>query len=442
MVAGIVDHETGTRDIRKLGGLFTFMPITATLALFGTFSMAGIPLPFLNGFYSKEMFFDSTLTLNEGTHAITSFLTTVIPYLAVFGSIFTFVYSMYLFFGVFGKNKQNLPMLPKKPHEAPIGMLISPFILVLGVVLIGLMPNVFGQSLLTHAAEAINGIGEYAPIKFWHGFDSIPLVMSLIVVGVGAILALTRVKWEKVYEFLPGSASINRVYNWLMDKLDTYSERITKSYMVGSVRVYMSIILATIVIVTFIVMYLTNGFAIAFDNLADVTIIEVTIVVVIMSAAIGTILSKNNLAAILVLGIVGYSVAMLFVIYRAPDLALTQLVIETITVALFLLCFYHLPNLYKTNESTGVKISNVVISAGFGLLLAMLGISAHSSKWFDTISDYFVETSLPIGGGHNIVNVILVDMRGIDTLFEITVLGIAGLAIYSLIKIKNKKEAK
>src|SRR5699024_2573478 len=121
--------------------------------------------------------------------------------------------------------------------------------------------------------------------------------------------------------------------------------------------------------------------------------------------------------------------------------ALTQLVIETVTVALFLLCFYHLPNLKKRTESIGKKAVNAFISIGFGLMMTLIGISAHSTNWFDKISDYFVETSLTLGGGKNIVNVILVDMRGFDTLFEITVLGIAGLAIFSLIKLrKNKKE--
>src|SRR5699024_6301454 len=140
MVAGIIDHETGTRDIRKLGGLISFMPITATLALLGTFSMAGVPLPFLNGFYSKELFFESTLNLNEGMNGVTNFLVQIVPYLAVFGSIFTFVYSVYFFFGVF-TGKKNLDKLPKKPHEAPVGMLLSPIVLVLGVITIGLFPN-------------------------------------------------------------------------------------------------------------------------------------------------------------------------------------------------------------------------------------------------------------------------------------------------------------
>ncbi|MGM8364652.1 Na+/H+ antiporter subunit A [Virgibacillus sp. W0181] len=439
MVAGIVDHETGTRDIRKLGGLYTLMPITATLALFGTFSMAGVPLPFLNGFYSKELFFDASIKLNTGSLEITDILASAIPYLAVLGSIFTFVYSMYLFFGVFGKKKNKLST---KPHEAPIGMLLAPLILVIGVISIGLFPNVFNGSFLAHAATAISGETQFGQIKFWHGIDSPALLMSLAVVGIGTILVATRLKWQRVYTVIPGKRSMNNVYDQMMKKLDSYSEQFTNFYMTGSLRTYMAIIISTIVVVTFTFMYITDGFSIQFNNLANFKFIEIAIVFSIIIASVWTIFSNHNLAAILILGIVGYGVAMLFVIYRAPDLALTQLVIETVTVVLFLLCFYHLPKLRKRNESKTTVITNLIISVSFGLLMTMIGISAHSTNWFDKISDYFVETSLTVGGGHNIVNVILVDMRGIDTLFEIAVLGIAALAIFGLIKLRNDKEAK
>lgn len=434
MVAGIIDHETGTRDIRKLGGLLTFMPMTATLALFGTFSMAGVPVPFLNGFYSKEAFFESTLDLN-----VANVLSQAIPYLAVFGSIFTFVYSMYFFFGVFTGPKQ-LGKLPKKPHEAPIGMLISPIVLVLGIVLIGLFPNWFNAPFLLHAAEAVNsGIG-FTEIKFWHGFNT-PFIMSLIVVGVGAILYLTRSKWNAVYRLFPGKRSLNNVYDWIIQKLDTNSNKITNFYMNGSLKTYMSIIIATTFVVSFIFMFITDGFTFNDDNFASVSVLEIAVVSIMVIAAITTIFVNHNLAAILVLGVVGYGVAILFVLFRAPDIALTQLVIETISVALFLLCFYHLPKLKKSTDKTKTKLINATISIGFGALMTLVSISAHSTEWFDSISEYFVETSKSIGGGNNIVNVILVDMRGLDTLFEITVLGIAALAIFGLIKLKKSKEA-
>src|SRR5690625_3581453 len=187
MVAGIVDVQTGTRDIRKLGQLFMFMPITATLALFGTFSMAGIPLPFLNGFYSKELFFDSTLTLQQNSSAFIDFFVPAITILALIGSTFTFVYSMYLFFGVFIKKADTSVSLNKKPKEPPIGMIIAPTVLVFGVIIIGLVPNLFNRILLTHTAQSILPSAGVETINFWHGLST-PFIMSIIVVVVGALL--------------------------------------------------------------------------------------------------------------------------------------------------------------------------------------------------------------------------------------------------------------
>ncbi|WP_284140470.1 MULTISPECIES: Na+/H+ antiporter subunit A [unclassified Virgibacillus] len=437
MVAGIIDHETGTRDIRKLGGLLTLMPITATLAIFGTFSMAGVPLPFLNGFYSKELFFDATVKLPDGGAGIASLLTASIPYLAVFGSIFTFVYSMYFFFGVF-TGPQKLALLPKKPHEAPFGMLMSPMLLIAGVVIIGLFPNSFNASFLLHAATAVNPSSEFVDVYFWHGFIT-PFKMSLIVVGVGLALFLTRRYWKNIYNFFPGKLSFNNLYDGLLEKVDQYTATVTNFYMNGSLKNYVAIIIGTIFIVTLSFMFITDGFTISNDNLADVTGIELAVVFIIAIAAIATIFTNHKLAIILITGVVGYGVAILFVIYRAPDLALTQLVIETVSVVLFLLSFYHFPKLQKREESIASKWMNATLSIGFGALIILVGISAHSSSWFSSISDYFIETSYSLGGGDNIVNVILVDMRGLDTLFEITVLGIAALAIFSLIKLRDKE---
>lgn len=438
MIAGIVDHETGTRDIRKLGGLMTFLPISATLAFFGAFSMAGLPLPFLNGFYSKEMFFDATLGLNDNSLVGAQLIGQVLPYLAVFGSIFTFVYSMYFVFGTF-TGKSHLDQLEKKPHEAPIGMLVSPILLILGVIVIGLFPNIVNESFLAHTAEAISGYEIHKHIVFWHGFIP-PLFMSLAVVLIGSLLYIFKAKWTNIYNVIPGKLSFNNVYNHLIKGIEIYPEKITNGYMNGSLRRYVALIISTMAITTIVTILLTNGFSINTDDLAEVTFAEVLVAIVMAIAAFGTIFARNKIAAILILGVVGYGLALLFVFYRAPDLALTQLVVETITVALFLLCFYHLPNLRKTDESFGFKATNSIIAVSFGLMMTLVAISAHSSKWFPTISDYFLKYSYKLGGGANVVNVILVDMRGLDTLFEIVVLGIAALAIYSMVKLRGEKE--
>ncbi|RBW70473.1 Na+/H+ antiporter subunit A [Bacillus taeanensis] len=433
MVAGIVDHETGTRDIRRLGGLMTMMPITATLALFGTFSMAGVPLPIFNGFLSKEMFFDASLDI-ESSSAVVEAVAPYFPFIAVLGSIFTFVYSMMLFFQTFtGKRKGKLK---KEPHEAPIGMLIPPIILVSLVILIGLMPNLINESLLAPTVAAINGELPHAHLAFWHGLN-IPLAMSLTVLVLGILLYKTREKWTGFYRILPGKLSANKVYDILVNSLTSVSAKITNTYMTGSIRHYMIYILLFMIAVLTWSLIRTNGFQFSTEDLAPISWPELLVGVVMLIAAVGTIVMKERIAAILVLGVVGYGLSLLFVFFRAPDLALTQLIVETVTVALFLLCFYHLPNIDKAKGPSGSKLLNIVISLSVGVLVTLIAISSHSTKLFEPISTYFVENSYHLGGGKNIVNVILVDMRGLDTMFEITVLGIAALGIFTMIKLRK-----
>ncbi|MFG6494083.1 Na+/H+ antiporter subunit A [Fictibacillus sp. UD] len=435
MIAGIVDHETGTRDIRRLGGLYTFMPISATLAFFGAFSMAGIPLPIFNGFLSKEMFFDASLKL-EQTSGFAAMFAQWVPVFAVAGSIFTFVYSMYLVFGTF-TGKAKLDQLEKKPHEAPIGMLISPIVLIGLVVLIGLLPNLINEPLLAPAVASVTGDFALIHLKFWHGLNG-PLYMSIIVVILGILLTLTLKKWQPVYNRVPGKFSTDRLYQALVNGLLRFSNIFTKSYMTGSLRLYTSIILVFLVISTSAFIFITDGFKISFDDLAPVTWPEVLIGSVMAVAAIATIWMNQRIAAIIVIGVVGYGLSLLFVFFRAPDLALTQLIVETITVALFLLCFAHLPKLKKSDKKSSEKLVDFVIAASTGALLTIVAISSHSSQYFDSIAKYFVDNSYKLGGGDNIVNVILVDFRGLDTLFEIAVLGLAALGIFAMIKYRDK----
>ncbi|MBY6035400.1 Na+/H+ antiporter subunit A [Fictibacillus nanhaiensis] len=435
MIAGIVDHETGTRDIRRLGGLYTFMPISATLAFIGAFSMAGVPLPIFNGFLSKEMFFDSSLKLGQTT-GFAGMFAEWIPIIAVLGSIFTFVYSMYLVFGTF-MGKSNVKQLEKKPHEAPIGMLLSPIILVVFVILVGLLPNLINEPILAPAAAAVTGDLAITHLQFWHGLNA-PFYMSLLVIGIGAVLAFTLKKWQPVYNRIPGKFSSDHWYQFMLNGLLKSSKIITGFLMTGSHRLYLSIILLFMVISTSVFMYFTDGFKISFDDLAPITWPEVLIGLVMAVAAIATILMTQRIAAIIVIGVVGYGLSLLFVFFRAPDLALTQLIVETITVALFLLCFAHLPALKKSDKKPSEKLVDFILASSTGALLTIVAVSSHSSKSFETISKYFVDNSYKLGGGDNIVNVILVDFRGLDTLFEIAVLGLAALGIYAMIKYRDK----
>lgn len=186
-------------------------------------------------------------------------------------------------------------------------------------------------------------------------------------------------------------------------------------------------------------MAIKGGFSFTLDGTADIGIYEGVLALSMVLGTITILFSKSRLTAIIALGSVGYSLALFFVLFRAPDLALTQLVIETVSVALFLLCFYFLPELKKKEKKLKFRLVNFIISFGVGLIVTLVAISANSSRVRETISSYFIENSYTEAGGKNMVNVILVDFRGFDTLFEITVLGIAALGIYGMVKLRMAK---
>lgn len=435
MMAGIVDHETGTRDIRKLGGLMTFMPITFTIAVIGTFSMAGIP-PF-NGFLSKEMFF--TGMVNVVQLDIFNFETwgILFPVIAWFGSVFTFIYSMILVWKTF-TGKFQAEKLDKKPHEAPLGMLVPPIILATLVVVVGFFPDLIANSIVKPAVEAILpqfSIDEIH-ISHWHGWDSLPLWMTIGVVTVGLLLYFSWPKWRRVYGLFPQKLTLNKVYDNLIPTLETGSNLFIRSHMTGFIRSYLAYIFIFFIGILGFTMWSKEAFVINTSGTAEIGIYEIVLALLIVIGCVTIIFAKSRLTSIIALGAVGYTVSLFFVLFRAPDLALTQLVIETISVALFLLAFYHLPKKFRHPEPRRFKLNNALISIGVGITVTLIAISAHSSKIFKSISEYYVEHTYDPAGGENMVNVILVDFRGFDTLFEISVLAIAGLGIFGLIKLR------
>jgi multicomponent Na+:H+ antiporter subunit A len=203
----------------------------------------------------------------------------------------------------------------------------------------------------------------------------------------------------------------------------------------GSIRNYLLYIFTFFILILGIALIVNDAFAFDTSNLSTIHFFEVLLALVIAVGSITILFAKSRLTSIILLGAVGYTVALFFVIFRAPDLALTQLVIETISVSLFLLCFYHLPK-KRNEERMSFKMTNAVISVGVGAVVTLIALSAHSNKLFDSISQYYIENTYEKAAGKNMVNVILVDFRGFDTMFEIAVLAIAALGIFSMIKLR------
>ncbi|WP_163117240.1 Na+/H+ antiporter subunit A [Bacillus subtilis] len=444
MAVGIIDHETGTRDIRKLGGLMAIMPITFTISLIGTFSMAGLP-PF-NGFLSKEMFFTSMLRVTHFNLFNVQTWGVLFPLFAWIGSVFTFIYSMKLLFKTFRGNYQP-EQLEKPAHEAPVGMLVPPVILVALAVSLFFFPNILSYSLIEPAMNSIYPTLLAGHEKFhvhisqWHGVTT-ELLMTAGIVVIGTIGYLSLNKWKGIYKLFPSKLTLNRLYDKLLTLMEKGSYRVTKQYMTGFLRDYLLYIFAGFIILIGGAFAIKGGFSFKTEGMAKIGVYEIILTLVMISATVATVFARSRLTAIIALGVVGYTLALFFVIFRAPDLALTQLVIETISVALFLLCFYHLPKLRLKTKTRTFRMTNFIISLGVGIIVTLLGIASSSQRTKDSIASFFVKHSHDLGGGDNVVNVILVDFRGFDTMFEITVLTIAALGIYSMIKTKVKEEGK
>jgi multicomponent Na+:H+ antiporter subunit A len=437
MAAGIVDHETGTRDIRKLGGLLPFMPITFTITVIGGFSMAGLP-PF-NGFLSKEMFFTGMVNVlyldiyNMDTWGV------LFPVIAWIASVFTFLYSMILIFKTFTGKVQS-EKLEKKPHEAPMGMLISPIILVSLVVIFGIFPNLLSASLIEPAVSSIQpALAEndfHVHIGFWHGWTP-ELWMTFGVIAIGIILYLTLSKWKGIYGIVSERYSLNALYDLILSMMENSSRVLSEKVMTGSIRNYLVYIFTAFFLLLGLSLFGKDAFRLELGNIAPIGLYEIILSFALVIGSISILFAKSRLTAIILLGAVGYTVSLFFVLFRAPDLALTQLVIETISVALFLLCFYHLPKMAsRKEERLTFKLTNAMISVGVGVVVALIALSSHSQKLFDSISSFYLEKAYTEAGGKNVVNVILVDFRGLDTMFEITVLGIAALGIFAMIRLR------
>jgi multicomponent K+:H+ antiporter subunit A len=430
MAAGIIDHEAGSRDMRKLNGLWKYMPITGALGMVAAAAMAGVPL--LNGFLSKEMFF--TEALGRGEAAALWWL----PFGATVAGMFSVAYSVRFIHDVFFNGE---PVgLPKKPHEPPRFMRLPVEVLVVLCVLVGVAPAITIGPLLAVGARAALFGGPYGPLPgytlaIWHGFN-LPLAMSMIatVGGVALYFGLQRrVNLHRLAR-LPGwiAAGGRELFLLLLDRTVRAADAVTGALESGKLQNYLFLLLAIAVLAGF-APWLGDPRAHwpALPPLLPVSFGFVAFWVIATGATLAAaFVYRQRLLALVVIGALGLSVSLLFVFLSAPDLALTQLLVEFVTIILMMLALNWLPREGRAERAPGRKIADAVLAgvAGFGVALTTLVLLTRPSN---SIAPYFLENSVSLGGGANVVNVILVDFRGYDTLGEITVLGIAGLVIYA-----------
>lgn len=436
MGVGIIDHETGTRNINKLSGLKKVMPFTAIMMTVSALSMAGIPL--FNGFLSKEQFLTSLVETSQVD--IYNQVFSIVMILAGFvGSIFTFVYCIKLIKVPFmGEMKKQL--LPKVPHHDGGGMLIAPTMIALCIPLFFFIPNVLGEYLIGPAIRDIfqtSNVNAYLPhISAWHGF-TIPLLLTLSIYIIGTLLILLP-KWTVIYTKISKKLEINTYYEKTMDMLDQLSAQSIQLIMNNRLNQYLHIIYIIFFVIIGFGIYKVGINDISYYNITEVTPFEIIILINIIITSIALMFIRERMTMTILNGVIGYSIAVVFIFMKAPDLALTQLVIETITTVLFLLVFYHLPNVQKDKPHVLGEIVKLMIALLMAVFVVIFVIIMQQENLFTKIS-YYYSDAYELAGVKNIVNGILGDFRALDTMLEGIVILIAGLGIYTLVKFKIRK---
>jgi multicomponent Na+:H+ antiporter subunit A len=424
MTSGTIDHETGMRDPELLGGLRRVMPFTAAAALIGGLSMAGVPM--LLGFVSKEYFYKALLDApGAGVwwEVLGVSASVVMVALAITAGIKPF-------WGA-------LQPTPKQAHEAPWTMWLGPLLLGVAGIKTGLFPSYAGAGLVGPAAGAVLGdAGFVADLKLWHGWTmALGLSAVTVVLGLSLYALLPRIRaargiYGRLARFGP-----ERGYDNLLAGLLSFARWQTGVLQNGYLRNYiMTVVLFTVVLVG----WMLPGVVPSPDwsTMVRPNVLTVTVCLLIMAGAVFACLTSSRFTAILALGVVGIGIAMLYFMFSAPDLAMTQVLVETLTLVLFVLAFYRLP-VFGNYSKKAVKVRDAIVAAVFGTVMAMVVLVEQSSRAADNnVSRFMSENSLTLANGRNVVNVILVDFRALDTLGEITVLAIAALGVFAMMRLR------
>ena len=436
MAAGIIDHETGTRDLRKLSGLYRYMPHTATLALVAAAAMAGVPL--LNGFLSKEMFLAEALEDRGG-----SLLNWALPVLATTALALSVLYSIrFIHQTFFGPAPVGLA---RKPSEAPFWMRVPVGVLVLACLIIGILPVMTIGPFLDAAARSV--LRDDTPVyslAVWHGFTR-PLILSMVALVAGAISylvlrnRLNAASGPPLIRYLKGRRGFELALAGLI-RIARVLERI-----VGTQRLQPQFrILVAIAGLAALLPFLRYGYHFGPAAVTPLHPGFAALWVVGAVCAIGAAWQAkyHRLAALILISGAGLVSCITFVWLSAPDLALTQLLVETVTTVLLLLGLRWLPQRLPEVWPGGSvpasvllrRVTDIALALLAGAGMALLSYAIMTQPIGYTISRYFLENAYPGGGGKNVVNVILVDFRAFDTLGEITVLGIVALTVFSLLR--------
>ncbi|ENV73673.1 hypothetical protein F946_00607 [Acinetobacter johnsonii ANC 3681] len=428
MIAGIIDHESGTRDLRKLSGLWQLLPYTATLTMVTAASMAGVPLT--NGFLSKEMFFTELLSNLSGPVLICSAI------VATLAGIFAVAYSVRLVHGVFFDGPLGKQVPNKDAHEPPFGMRAPATLLAFLCILVGLFPALLVEKIVNSTARASTQVMDFegAHLALWHGFN-MPLLMSVIASIGGLIFYFSLAKGGKIREIdldpylgrLQGRVAFDLFLKSLLLNSRKF-KRLTENGKLQSYILWIVVFSIAVVSLPFLGQGLTTGTR----ELTHAPALAVVLWLLLFSSCWMMLwFHHERIKAVLISGAIGLVVTMVFICFSAPDLALTQITVDVVTTVLLLMSLSLLPQLTPYESSVSRRWRDALIAIGGGLGIAWI-TWLILTRDHNSISWFFMQQSIPLGGGTNVVNVILVDFRGFDTFGEITVLGIAGIGALCL----------
>ncbi|WP_131698091.1 monovalent cation/H+ antiporter subunit A [Pseudomonas sp. JAI120] len=438
MAAGIIDHESGTRDIRKLSGLVRLIPFTATLAMVASASMAGVPL--LNGFLSKEMFFAETVFITS-----TAWVEFALPLIATIAGTFSVAYALRFTVDVFfGPPATDLP---HTPHEPPRWMRAPVELLVFTCLLVGIFPaQVVGSILAAAALPVVGGVLPEYSLAIWHGWNA-PMIMSLVAMSGGVVLYLLlrkqlkrgRFKYPPVISYFNGKRGFERSLVVMMRGVRRIEKRISTKRL--QTQLFLLVIVA---VIGAMIPMINSGLTWGDRPKIPGSIVFVTLWLLAIACALGAAWQAkyHRLAALTMVSVCGLMTCITFVWFSAPDLALTQLVVEVVTTVLILLGLRWLPRrIEEVSPLPGSlrkarirRLRDFLLSTVVGGGMALLSYAMLTRQTPNDISSFYLSRALPEGGGSNVVNVMLVDFRGFDTLGEITVLGAVALTVYALLR--------
>lgn len=429
LITGIIDHETGTRDITKLSGLRHGLFPIAIAGFVAALISGGVP-PTL-GFIGKDLIYESTL--HSGLN----------PWMLTAVAIIT---KILLFYGGFvvgvkpflGKKQEQYSRL----HMPSIRLWLPPVIMVSFGLILGLAPFLLGENIIMPGAKILAQTESDFHLKLWHGFNLIFGLSALTIVSGFILYLILKPKnvlkaFISKFEFL----SPKSITNYIIIVFKICSRYWTMLFQNGYLRHYVATYVTFIIVLVAFLLFKDPVLRIDYHSLSQLTIYEIVIVLIMFLSTMYTVFTNSRLAAVAAMGIIGFAFCLLYLFYSAPDLAMTQFSIDTLTVILFVLVLYRLPKYLRFSKNY-LRIEHGILATIFGSLITILILKVLSEPKNSEISDFYAQNSYELAKGKNVVNVILVDFRGTDTLIEITVLIVAAIGVFGLLKLRLKGKDK